>query len=96
MISAKYAAFISVVVNASAGPSVMGSICFPVESSVGSEALTISRTRSFCRCQRPGDDERHDADDQPAAQLVEMVDDREPVLVRDWPNAPHSLRGSCV
>jgi hypothetical protein len=44
--------------------------------------------------QHPRDHERQDGDDQPAAKLVEMVDDGQPVLMPDGPDAPHCLRGS--
>jgi hypothetical protein len=37
--------------------------------------------------ERQGDDEDEDADDQPVAQLVEVLDGAEPVLVGDRPDA---------
>src|SRR5215211_3354418 len=51
MISAKYAAFISVVVKPSAGLSVIGWIWLP-SGPLGSGAFTISRTRLFCQVVR--------------------------------------------
>ena len=78
-----------VVVNASVGPRVIGS--FPS----GRGAFMISSTRWFCHVvSAQATTERRQADDQPAAQLIEVIDDRELVVVGNGPNAPHAHAGS--
>ena len=73
----------------------IGSSCLPFGPS-GSGAFTMSSTSSFCQAVSAQATTNASAlMISLLAQLVEMVDDREPVLVRDRPNPPHALRGSC-
>ncbi len=73
---AAYALTVSVVVNGSVTPNVI-SFSWPV----GSGALAISSSRWFCQKQSASADaEDRDADDQPCAQLVEVLDEAHLIL----------------
>ena len=75
---------VTVVVNGSATPKVIG------VRSPGSGALAMSSSRLFCQKQSAeGDRERDDRDDDARAKLVEVLDEREPVLEVDRPQPGH-------
>ena len=68
------------VVNGSATPKVIGVL------SPGSGALAMSSSRLFCQKQSAeGDAVRDDRDDYARTKLVEMFDERKPVLEIDRP-----------
>ena len=76
MINAAYSETVNVDMNASETPKVAGTI------SGGSGALTMSRMTLFCQKQSAADhNEGDEQDDQPRAQLVEVLDQAELLLV---------------
>ena len=71
---------VTVVVNGSATPKVIGVL------SPGSGWLAMSSSLVFCQKQSPkATAERADRDDDARAELVEVLDEREPVLEVDRP-----------
>ena len=81
---AAYTAIVTVVVNGSATPKVIG-VRLP-----GSGALAISSSMSFCQKQSAkATRKRRDRDEDPRAKLVQVLDERDPVLEADRPNPGH-------